>query len=60
MFFVFCMTWGPKKTFLMFIAHCLTYSLSYNPMAAILHIYYKNNDVILNTQQSKAFIIYCD
>ena len=44
----------------MFIALRLTYSLSYNPMAAILHIYYKNNDVILNTQQSKAFIIYCD
>ena len=27
-FFLFCMTWGQKKTFLVFIVHRLTYSLS--------------------------------
>ena len=55
-FFLFCMTWGVKKTFLVFIVHRLTYSLSYNPRWTPFYIiiYYKNNDVILNTKQIKA------
>ena len=49
------MTLGPKKTFLVFIVYRLTYEfIVKSKMDAILHIYYKNNDVILDNKQIKA------
>ena len=49
------MTWGLRKTFRVFIVHLLTYSLS---MEAILHIHYKNNDVILKNIITVYFFVF--
>ena len=49
---LFCMTWGQKKTFLVFIVHRLTYSLLSNPRWTPFYIF--TNDVILNAKQIKA------
>ena len=52
---------GPKQTFMMFISSSDLYFIVKSKMDVILHIYYYNNDVILNTitSTSKHVSIHC-